>query len=68
MSDVWKAPFTVLSVFLFAVGTLNAQSSSSLQTSVAGSDMAAASSVSNAFYRITGFYAGGEETLEITIE
>ncbi|HEY4053064.1 MAG TPA: hypothetical protein VGL74_04940 [Terriglobales bacterium] len=53
MSDVWKAPFAILSVLLFATGALIAQSTTSLQTSVAGSDMAAATSVSNAVYRVT---------------
>jgi hypothetical protein len=53
MSDVWKAPFAILSVLLFVTGALIAQSTTSLQTSVAGSDMAAATSVSNAFYRVT---------------
>ena len=53
MSAVWKAPFAILSVFLFATTALVAQSTSSLQTSVAGSDMAAASSASHAWYRIT---------------
>lgn len=53
MSAVTKAPFTFLSVFLFAAGTLSAQSNSSLQTSISGSDMASASSASHAWYRIT---------------
>ena len=53
MAVVRKAPLTLLSVFLFAAGTLFAQSSSSLQTSISGSDMAAATSISKSWYRIT---------------
>jgi hypothetical protein len=53
MSAVRKAPFMILFAFLSATGVLVAQSATSLQTSVAGSDMAAASSVSHAWYRIT---------------
>jgi hypothetical protein len=53
MSAVRKAPFTILFVFLFATGALVAQSSSTLQTSVAGPDMAAASSVTSTWYRVT---------------
>jgi hypothetical protein len=53
MSAVRKAPFTILFAFLFATGALVAQSSSTLQTSVAGPDMAAASSVTNTWYRVT---------------
>lgn len=53
MSAVRKAPFMISFVFLFATGALVAQSSSTLQTSVAGPDMAAASSVTNTWYRIT---------------
>ena len=53
MSALSNAPLTFLSVLLFATGTLSAQSSSSLQTSISGSDMASASSASHAWYRIT---------------
>jgi hypothetical protein len=52
MPAVCKAPLLIFSVFLFACGTLVAQSATSLQTSISGSDMAAASSVSKSWYRI----------------
>jgi hypothetical protein len=53
MSVVSKVPFTLLSVFLLAAATVSAQSTSTLQASISGSDMASASSVSHSWYRIT---------------
>jgi len=52
MSAVRKSPFTILYALLFATGAFG-QSTTPLQTSVAGSDMAAATSISHAWYRVT---------------
>lgn len=52
MSVVWKAPLVMLAVCVLAAA-LSAQSSTPLQTSITGPDMAAASSVTHTWYRIT---------------
>src|SRR5258707_3696525 len=66
MSAVCKASLTTVAVFLLAAGELYAQTSSPLQATVSGSDMAAAASVTHAWYRITPASTPAGKTLPKT--